>query len=155
MARSKSVKAGTVQQDQNGGAGPSRYDQRRAEVIDVAARVFAEQGYHATSIEDLVAATGLQRGGLYHYMQSKKDLLAQIHQRFIDPLLEDTRAIVEEGGPPEDVLRRIGRALIQDIESYRDQVTVFLAEWRIIEEDPEWDEILRRARTSNSSWSRW
>lgn len=125
----------------------SRYDKRRAEVIDIAARVFAERGYHDTSIEDLVEATGLQRGGLYHYMDSKKDLLGQIHRRFIEPLLEEAREIVEAGGPPDEVLRSLARALIRDIASYRDQVTVFLHEWRIIEHDPEWGEI-REARKS-------
>lgn len=129
----------------NGDPVSSRYDKRRGEVIDVAARVFAERGYHATSIEDLVEATGLQRGGLYHYMESKKDLLSQIHHRFIEPLLDDARDVVEAGGPPDEVLRRLGHALLNDIASYRDQVTVFLHEWRIIENDPEWGEI-RKAR---------
>jgi AcrR family transcriptional regulator len=131
--------------DGDGGKVSARYDRRRREVVDKAARVFAERGYHATSIEDLVEATGLQRGGLYHYMDGKKDLLSQIHHRFIEPLLEDARGIVERGGPPDEVLRNLGGALIRDIASYGDQVTVFLHEWRIIRDDPEWGEI-RQAR---------
>lgn len=131
--------------DGEGNGVSARYDKRRREVVDRAARVFAERGYHATSIEDLVEATGLQRGGLYHYMDSKKDLLSQIHHRFIEPLLEDARTIVERGGPPDEVLTNVGRALIRDIASYGDQVTVFLHEWRIIQNDPEWGEI-RQAR---------
>src|SRR5918996_1416963 len=39
-----------------------RYAQRRTEVVDTAARVFAARGFHGTTIEDLVEATGLQRG---------------------------------------------------------------------------------------------
>jgi AcrR family transcriptional regulator len=123
-----------------------RYDERQAEVIDIAARVFAERGYHATSIEDLVEATGLQRGGLYHYMDGKKDLLIRIHRRFIDPLLEDAQDIAERGEPAEETLRLLTRALMHDIATYRDQVTVFLNEWRIIEHDPEWAEIRRSRR---------
>ena len=65
-----------------------RYEARREEIIDIAARVFAERGYHATSIDHLVQATGLQRGGLYHYIGSKEELLFQIHERFIAPLLK-------------------------------------------------------------------
>ena len=68
-----------------------RYEGRRQEVADIAARVFAERGYDATSIDDLVEATGLQRGGLYHYMEGKKDLLIRIHGRFIEPLLAESR----------------------------------------------------------------
>jgi AcrR family transcriptional regulator len=59
-----------------GGANSAaKYDARRLELIDIAARVFARKGYHATSIDDLVEATGLKRGGLYHYITGKEDLL--------------------------------------------------------------------------------
>jgi TetR/AcrR family transcriptional regulator, cholesterol catabolism regulator len=122
-----------------------RYDERRQEVVDTAARVFAERGYHATSIDDLVEATGLKRGGLYHYMDGKKELLIRIHERFIDPLLEDAQEVVRRGEGPEETLRLLARALMHDIAAYRDQVTVFLHEWRIIENDPEWTDI-RKAR---------
>ena len=56
----------------------ARYDAKRQEVIDVAARVFAEKGYHATSIDDLVAATGLQRGSLYKAFGSKRSLFEKV-----------------------------------------------------------------------------
>jgi AcrR family transcriptional regulator len=123
-----------------------RYDERQAEVIDIAARVFAERGFHATSIEDLVEATGLQRGGLYHYMDGKKDLLIRIHRRFIDPLLEDAQDIAQRGETAEETLRLLTRALMHDVITYRDQVTVFLNEWRIIEHDPEWASVRRSRR---------
>jgi AcrR family transcriptional regulator len=138
----------------NGAAAPAagprkrtreRYDERREEVVDTAARVFAERGFHATSIDDLVEATGLKRGGLYHYIDGKKELLIRIHERFIDPLLNDAQEIVRRGEPPEATLRLLARALMHDIAAYRDQVTVFLHEWRIIENDPEWADI-RKAR---------
>jgi AcrR family transcriptional regulator len=123
----------------------ARYSARRDEVIDIAARVFAERGYHATSIDDLVEATGLQRGGLYHYIGGKKDLLIRIHERFIDPLLADARAIVEAGDPSEPTLRKLAAALMHDISEYGHQVTVFLHEWRLIENGEEWSAI-REAR---------
>jgi AcrR family transcriptional regulator len=122
-----------------------RYKERRDEVVDIAAKVFAARGYHATSIDDLVQATGLQRGGLYHYMEGKKELLIRIHERFIEPLLEEAREIVARGEPPEASLRMLARALMHDIAVYHDQVTVFLHEWRIIEDDPEWASI-RKSR---------
>jgi TetR/AcrR family transcriptional regulator, cholesterol catabolism regulator len=122
-----------------------RWEERQREVIDVAAAVFAEQGYHATSIEDLVQATGLQRGGLYHYMAGKADLLIQIHQRFIEPLLAAAREIAAEDAPSDVVLRKLAGALMADIATYRPQVTVFLHEWRVIQAEPEW-ETIRTAR---------
>jgi AcrR family transcriptional regulator len=122
------------------------YDERHGQVVDTAARLFAERGFSATSIHDLVQATGLQRGGLYHYIGGKKELLFQIHARFIDPLLEDARAIVAEGQPPDVALRALAHALMRDIESYRDHMRVFLNEWRMIESDPGWEEVRRHRR---------
>jgi AcrR family transcriptional regulator len=122
-----------------------RWEKRRDEVVDVAARLFAERGYHPTTIDDLVEATGLTRGGLYHYISGKQDLLSQIHRRFIDPLLEQAERIAANGDPPEETLRLLGEALMSDIATYTDQVTVFLHEWRIIQEDPAWADI-RRSR---------
>jgi AcrR family transcriptional regulator len=114
-------------------------------VIDAAAHVFAQQGFHATSVDDLVKATGLQRGGLYHYMDGKKELLIRIHERFLDPLLAEAERIMALGEPPDVTLHLLARALVHDIATYTDQVTVFLHEWRYIQNEPEWADI-RRAR---------
>lgn len=119
----------------------ARYDAKRDEIIDIAARVFAENGYHATSIDDLVEATGLQRGGLYHYIDGKLDLLLAIHQRFIEPLLATAREIVVQDLPADEMLRRLAHALMRDIAMYRDEVTVFLHEWRTLRGAPEWVEV--------------
>jgi AcrR family transcriptional regulator len=110
----------------------ARYEARRQEIVDIAAHVFAQRGYHATSIEDLVAATGLQRGGLYHYIGSKEELLIRIHERFIEPLLAEAHAIEAQGEDASATLRALARALMSDIAEYRDQVTVFLHEWKTL-----------------------
>jgi AcrR family transcriptional regulator len=119
----------------------AKYDAKRQELIDIAARVFAEKGYHATSIDDLQEATGMRRGGLYHYIDGKEDVLLAIHERFIEPLLANAREIVAEGLPAEETLRRLARALMHDIATYRDQVTVFLHEWRVLEGTDEWSQV--------------
>jgi AcrR family transcriptional regulator len=129
-----------------GRGGPSeRWTKRRDEVVDIAAHLFAQHGYHRTTIDELVEATGLTRGGLYHYITGKHDLLTQIHRRFIEPLLEQAQQIASQDLSAEEALRRLGEALMVDIATYTDQVTVFLHEWRIIQNDPEWED-LRRSR---------
>lgn len=142
MAKAPTTKAlqGSTQRAQE------RYAKRRNELIDVAAQVFAKRGYHATTIDDLVEATQLQRGGLYHYIGSKKDLLLSIHERFIQPLLEETSAIVSDDTAADVKLRRAAHVLMRTINDYRDQVTVFLHEWRVIEDDPKWAEIRKGRR---------
>ena len=51
---------------------------RRREVLDAAAGLFRENGYHATTIGDIAAAVGMQKGSLYYYFGSKQDLLAEL-----------------------------------------------------------------------------
>jgi TetR/AcrR family transcriptional regulator, cholesterol catabolism regulator len=123
-----------------------RFDERRDEVIDAAARVFARRGYDATTVDDLVQATGLPRGSLYHYTSGKQDLLIQLHRRFIRPLLAQARAIEERELAPEATLRALAHALMRNIAEYRDEVTVFFHEWRVIEDDPSWHEIREERR---------
>lgn len=58
---------------------------RRAQVVDIAAALFRAQGYDATSLQDLADAVGIQKGSIYHYIDTKEDLLFEIvqtaHQR--------------------------------------------------------------------------
>lgn len=123
----------------------ARYERRRAEVVAAAARTFAQRGYHGTSIDDLIAATGLTRGGLYHYMDGKEALLIAVLDELMDPLLARARAILDEPAIPEDHLRALTRAWLEHIATHRDHMVVFNQERRTLERDPAWKHI-RAAR---------
>ena len=51
---------------------------RKSELTRQAARLFAEKGYHGTSIGDLAEAMGVQKGSLYAHIDSKADLLWEV-----------------------------------------------------------------------------
>lgn len=51
---------------------------KQAEIVAAAIRLFHEKGYHATSVQDIAGAVGLQKGSLYHYISGKEDLLGVI-----------------------------------------------------------------------------
>lgn len=121
-----------------------RYDERRRGVLDACARELARRGYHATTIDHLIAATGLTRGGLYHYIGSKPQLLAEVLSDLMTPLLEQARPLVE--GPdapptPVDRLRALTRLWMTHVEHHQDHVTVFLQERRTLEQDPSWERV--------------
>jgi AcrR family transcriptional regulator len=123
----------------------ARYERKWDEVVSAAARVFAEKGFEATTVDDLIEATGLQRGGLYHYMQNKSDLLVEVHRRLIEPLLAEIEEIDTEPHDPATALRLIARALARNIRDYNNEMIVFLHEWRTIRDEAAWEDI-RRAR---------
>jgi len=119
----------------------AKYEQRRREVVNASARLFAERGYHNTSIDDLVEATGLQRGGLYHYIDGKQHLLLLTHEELIAPLLARAEAIAAADLPAEAKLRELLRAWVAHVASHRDHMVVFNEERRLIESDPAWHDV--------------
>lgn len=127
-----------------------RRERRKNEITDIAAKLFAARGYHATSIQDLSDATGLQRGALYHYIDSKKDLLYRIHERFIDPILAEAREIQSRALPPDEELRAYAHVLMRNVQNYRDQVTVFLHEWKAMQDDESWEAVRESRREFES-----
>jgi AcrR family transcriptional regulator len=124
----------------------ARYDQRRDEVVAAAARVFAGQGFHATSMQDLIAATGLTAGGLYHYIGSKDQLLVEICDQLMEPLLEQVRGIVASEDPAEEQLRSVVRAWTAHVERNRDHMLVFQQERHVLERGAQWRRVRRQRK---------
>lgn len=108
------------------------FDQKRRKIIRSATRLFAEQGFHATSMDDICNEAGIGRGVLYHYISSKEEILVAIHESFIEPLLERAGQIVYAGEPPDVTLRNLSRELMLEMAKYLEEVTVFLHEWKAL-----------------------
>jgi AcrR family transcriptional regulator len=102
---------------------------RRQAIVDTSARVFARHGYHATGINELCAANELGKGALYHYIGSKEELLAAIHDRVMDEVMASANRVVEAGGSPPAQLTMLGDELLDVIARYPDHVWVFLHEF--------------------------
>ena len=88
---------------------------RRNEIVDLSARLFAANGYAATGIREIGDAAELARGALYYYIDSKESLLGEIHDRVMDPLLSQTRNIVELAASATTRLRLISEVLLTQI----------------------------------------
>ena len=78
-------------------------------MLHTSAAVFAEHGYHGTSMRDLSRATGMSLAGMYHYVRGKDDLLYQIQERCFTGFIEGARKAVEEGSDPADRIRHLVR----------------------------------------------
>jgi TetR/AcrR family transcriptional regulator, cholesterol catabolism regulator len=117
---------------------------RRAELHRQAARLFAEKGYHGTSVGDLAGAMGVQKGSLYAHIDSKQDLLYEAMREGADAFHGGLDAI------PDDlhVVERIRGALRSHLRVVADQLevaTVFVREWRYLE-GPRREEIVAERR---------
>jgi len=101
----------------------------RQEILRTAARLFQQQGYDGTSMNDVAAALKLSKGGLYHHFQSKDEILFNLMNHAMDITEEQVIAPVKSIANPEDRLRALIRRHIGVVLSERDrEITVMLHE---------------------------
>lgn len=109
--------------------------------MQAAAALFAQRGYHATTMQDLTEATGLTAGGLYHYIGSKDQLLLAICDTLMEPLLAEAEALDLDALEPDVALRALVRAWVAQVATHREHMIVFLQERHVIEGESQWREI--------------
>src|SRR5437899_9759335 len=107
----------------------AKWHARRQAIIDASAAVIARRGYHATGITELCAANDLGKGALYHYIGSKEELLAAIHDRVMDEVMLSADRVAQAGGSAAEQLTMLGDELLDVIARYPDHVWVFLHEF--------------------------
>jgi AcrR family transcriptional regulator len=110
----------------------ARWLARRESIVDTSAHVFARGGYHATGITELCAANGLGKGALYHYIGSKEELLAAIHDRVMDEVLQGVDRVRRSHEPPSAQLALLGGEQLDIIARYPDHVWVFLHDFQAL-----------------------
>ena len=105
---------------------------RRNELTRQAARLFAEKGYHGTSIGDLAEAMGVQKGSLYAHIDSKADLLWEVARDGAAAFHEALDGVPDTVTPTEKI-RLALRAHLGVVAEQLDVATVFTREWRYLE----------------------
>src|SRR3954469_20444209 len=105
---------------------------RKRELTREAARLFAEKGYHGTSIGDLAGAMGVQKGSLYAHIDSKADLLWEASH---DGAVAFHAALggIPESLPATEKIRLALRAHLRVIAEQLEIATVFIREWRYLD----------------------
>ena len=107
---------------------------RRSQLTREAARLFAEKGYHGTSIGDLAAAMGVQKGSLYAHIAGKEDLLYETMREGADAFHAALDEIPERL-PATEKIRLALRAHLRVVKEQLEVATVFVQEWKYLESD--------------------
>ncbi len=102
-------------------------DKRRA-LLAAAVRVFARSGYHGARVGDIAEEAGVAHGLLYHYFDSKEDVLRTIFRENWGVLLERFRAVEAADEPAEQKLEGIAKILLRTWRNDPDLVTVMVRE---------------------------
>ncbi len=96
-----------------------RTEIRREEIISAAVKLWSERGYDTTSVADLCALTGIGKGSIYHHISSKEEILFEIHNRFVDPMLAFARETLAADRPASEALRAVSGEMLRIIAGYR------------------------------------
>lgn len=98
--------------------------------MQAAARLFALNGFDATSVQDIVEAAALTKGAYYYYFDSKDQLLYEMHRRVLSHQLNRSGQILANEPDPTKALYELIIELVESIVQNHDEVTIVLRENR-------------------------
>lgn len=104
-------------------------------IVGAAVRLFAAKGFDATTVQEVVEAASVTKGALYHYFQSKDDLLFEIYRSLIGRQMADLDEIVAAGLDPATTVRRILVSLVETTAASVDETAVFVREMHRLDAD--------------------
>ena len=106
-----------------------RSPRRRApEIIEAAARVFAERGFHGATTQDIADVLGIRQASLYYYFASKEEALELVCLQGVGGYFEAAKAIAAGPGAAADKLARLIKSHLAPLTDRSDFVRVFLNE---------------------------
>jgi AcrR family transcriptional regulator len=123
---------------------------RKDELTREAARLFAERGFHGTSMDALAQALGVQKGSLYSLTGSKQELLFETMRGGANAFHAALDAVPEDA-PAAERVRLALRGHLRVVAEQLDVATVFTREWRYLEGDRR-DEIVGARRRYEERW---
>lgn len=104
------------------------YDQRRADIVNRAARIYARSSFLGASIADLASACKVSKSAIYHYYKSKEDILFDIMLSHMTVLEAAARGIASEPGQAAQKLRKLSIAFMEAYAEAADHQKVLLNE---------------------------
>ncbi|HEV8557393.1 MAG TPA: TetR/AcrR family transcriptional regulator [Actinophytocola sp.] len=107
---------------------------RREELLELAAKLFAERGYRATTVRDIADAAGILSGSLYHHFDSKESMVDEILTRFQEDLFGRYEEIVARGLGPRETLEAVVVASFESIDRHHAEVAIYQNEAKYLAE---------------------
>jgi AcrR family transcriptional regulator len=108
----------------------SRYDQKLEFILRTSARIFAEKGFHSTSMRDIARETKVSLAGLYYYCKSKDELLFLIQDNCFGRVLERLEARLRETNDPVERFRLV-------VENHLSFFAANMAEMKVLSHEAE------------------
>lgn len=105
----------------------------RQDILEAAAQVFRQKGFHGASMNDIAKAVHLRKASLYHHVSSKQEVLLEILDQALELLLSRISKITESNKPADEKLRLMIREYLQILVENIDLAAVLLFEHRSLD----------------------
>lgn len=120
MAAARTYKRNPAAQAEN-------HKNRRAFIVAKAATLFAKYGYEATRMDQVSAATKLNKGTIYYYYKSKSDILFDMQHSIVETAIRNTRPALKMERA-DDALNHLIDVIVRWIAEHRDEVRSYFQE---------------------------
>jgi AcrR family transcriptional regulator len=108
---------------------------RKQQILYAAVRLFYEVGYEGASLRDLASRVGINKATIYHYFESKEEILFHIVKQVGDELLDGVRRASRGSSAPLDVLEGMVRFQIGYVENHVEEIKVLVEEKKSLRAD--------------------
>lgn len=105
----------------------------RDDILDAAAQVFRQKGFHGASMSDIATALDVQKPSLYHHVKSKQEILLALLDRALGMLVDHIAVISSQELPPDQKLRQMIRGYLSALAANADLASVLLFEHRSLD----------------------
>jgi TetR/AcrR family transcriptional regulator, cholesterol catabolism regulator len=126
---------------------------RRGELLDIAAKLFAERGLKATTVRDIADAAGILSGSLYHHFDSKESMVDEILRGFLDELFGTYDAILARHLPARERFEAIVTASFEALDRHHAAVAIYQNEARLLADQPTFSYIRARLAQFKAMWT--
>ncbi|MBN1536247.1 MAG: TetR family transcriptional regulator [Anaerolineales bacterium] len=118
----------------------------RDDILNAAALIFSQKGFHAASMQDIAEAVNLKKGSLYHHVSSKQEILLALLNKALDLLIARIGAVMDMPLSPEQKLRLSMETYLNTLLERKDLAAILLLEHRSLDSDLKAQHIPQRDR---------
>nr|WP_149183979.1 TetR/AcrR family transcriptional regulator [Streptomyces sp. TRM49041] len=126
--------------------------ERRTEILAAAARVFAAQGYNATTVRQVADAAGMLAGSLYYHFDSKESMVDEILSGFLDELWTGYDTVLAAGLGPRETVEALVTESFREIDRHHAAVAIYQKEARHLAALPRFGYLTDSQRRFEKTW---
>ena len=105
-----------------------RDEQKREQILDTATKLFSQHGYHATSVQDIVASSGLSVGTIYLYFANKEEIFDALLESGLEAFSLELFSDITKDLPSNEIAERLVSTILDTIYKNNRLVTILTNE---------------------------